>query len=314
MNTITRRQFIATAAAAAGSIGCKSVAPSAGPVIIDTHTHFYDPTRPGGVPWPPASDQLLSRTTLPKHYRAQPVRRPVTATVVVEASDLVEDNQFILDLAKDDPFIVGFSGNLPLGTPEFTSHLKRFTQNPLWSGMRHRGRDLAKDLQSPEFIRDVKRLADADRQLDVLGQTPVLDQTDRLARQIPDLRLVIDHLANTRIDGKNMDPIWESEIRKVARNPNVYMKVSGLVEGTGRRNADAPADVEFYRPWLDVVWSAFGEDRLVYGSNWPVSSRFAPLTTVQSLVHDYFSAKGERPLRKVFSENARRLYHWRDRV
>lgn len=308
---MNRRRFLATSAAA-GSLACRTLPEARPPVIIDTHTHFYDPARPGGVPWPPTTDKLLNRTTLPEHYRAQPVRRPVTGTVVVEASHLVEDNQWILDLAKDDPFIVGLCGNLPLGTPEFAGHLQRFTRNPLWCGMRHRGRDLAQDLNSADFLRDVKLLADADKQLDVLGRTPILLLTDRLAKQIPDLRIIIDHLANTKIDGRNVDSQWERDIRTVARQPNVFMKVSGLVEGTGRSNADAPADVEFYRPWLDIVWDAFGEDRLIYGSNWPVSARFAPLTTVQALVHDYFSARGERPLRKVFSENARGFYHWRD--
>jgi L-fuconolactonase len=314
MNTMDRRQFLLTATAAAGTLGCRSLSAPQPLVIIDTHTHFYDPTRPGGVPWPPPTDQLLSRPTYPARYREQAVRRPVTGTVVVEASDVVEDNQWILDLAKDDPFIVGLSGNLPLGTPEFARHLKRFTRNPLWCGMRHRGRDLAKDLESADFLRDVRLLADADKQLDVLGTTPILLLSDRLAKAVPSLRIIVDHLANTKIDGQKVDPIWERDIRAVARRPNVYMKVSGLVEGTGRRAGDAPADVEFYRPWLDIVWDAFGEDRLIYGSNWPVSARFAPLTTVQALVHDYFSAKGERPLRKVFSENARRFYHWRDRV
>ena len=316
MKTVNRRQFLTTATATIGlgALGCRSMDTPRELVIIDTHTHFYDPSRPGGVPWPPPDDQLLNRTTLPGHYRRQPVRRPVNGTVVVEASHLVEDNQFILDLAKDDPFIVGLSGNLPLGTPEFAAHLKRFTRNPLWCGMRHRGRDLAQDLESADFLRDVKLLADADKQLDVLGTTPVLLQTDRLARKIPALRIIIDHLANTKIDGKHVDPQWARDVRAVARHPNVYMKVSGMVEGTGRRNGDAPTDVDYYRPWLDVVWEAFGEDRLVYGSNWPVSARFAPLTTVQALAYDYFSAKGNGPLRKVFSENARRLYHWRART
>ena len=72
----------------------------------------------------------------------------------------------------------------------------------------------------------------------------------------------------------------------------------------------APKEVDFYRPVLDTIWEAFGEDKLVYGSNWPVSERFASCATVQSIVHDYFSARGKKPLEKVFSKNSRAFYKW----
>src|SRR5262245_18853787 len=79
--------------------------------LIDTHTHFYDPGRPQGVPWPSKDDKLLYRPVFPKDYLALPVPRPVTGTVVVEASPWLEDNQWVLDLAVREPFIVGFVGN-----------------------------------------------------------------------------------------------------------------------------------------------------------------------------------------------------------
>ena len=85
-------------------------------ILIDTHTHFYDPTRAQGVPWPPREDKLLYRTVLPKDYRALAVPQPVTGTVIVEASPWLEDNQWVLDLSEREPFIVGFVGNLPVGT------------------------------------------------------------------------------------------------------------------------------------------------------------------------------------------------------
>jgi len=104
--------------------------------LIDTHTHFYDPTRAEGVPWPPRDDKLLDRQVLPKDYRAVPVPRPVLATVVVETSPWLEDNQWVLDLAAHDPFIVRFAVNLPVGTKEFGGHPKRFPANPLFRGIR----------------------------------------------------------------------------------------------------------------------------------------------------------------------------------
>src|SRR5882757_7999637 len=126
MAAYNRRRFLAaTAQAAAGmALAVESTAVRAAPTlvdpgasgftVIDTHTHFYDPTRAQGVPWPPREDKLLYRTVLPRDYRALPVPRSVTGTVVVEASPWVEDNQWVLDLAAHDPFIVGLVGGLPV--------------------------------------------------------------------------------------------------------------------------------------------------------------------------------------------------------
>ena len=116
---VTRRGFLkVSAAAAAGAFvgGCRSAgAASTGQLdIIDCHTHFYDPTRPGGIAWP-GEDSPLYGVVLPENLRALPKPRPVTGTVIVEASPWIEDNQWLLDIAKDDPFVVGIVGHLKPG-------------------------------------------------------------------------------------------------------------------------------------------------------------------------------------------------------
>ena len=306
----TRRQFLTTLAAASAA-GCATAGRPAPLTIIDTHTHFYDPARPGGVPWPGKGDALLHRTTLPADYRAQPVAQPVTGTVVVEASGLVEDNQWILDLAAKDKFIVGFVGNLKPGEDAFAGNLKRFAAHPTYRGIRVNEGALRTGLGNAAFLADLKRLADADLELDVNGGPTLLPEVVRLAKELPTLRIVINHLANTRIDGKNVSPTWRTDLGAAAHFPRVFLKVSALVEGTGKSDGSAPRDVEYYRPWLDIAWNAFGPDRLIYGSNWPVSARFAPLATVQGIVHDYFSAKGRPALEKFFAQNAQAAYRWR---
>jgi len=122
--------------AVAGSVAKGTVAQTRTLTIIDTHTHFYDPTRAQGVPWPPKDDPLLYRRVLPEHYRALPKPSPVAGTVVVEASPLIDDNEWILDLAAGDPFIVGFVGNLPVGNGDFLRHLNNFSHNPIFRGIR----------------------------------------------------------------------------------------------------------------------------------------------------------------------------------
>jgi predicted TIM-barrel fold metal-dependent hydrolase len=98
-------------------------------------------------------------------------------------------------------------------------------------------------------------------------------------------------------------------MRAAAANERVYCKVSALVEGTRKTHGDAPADVDFYRPVLDALWETFGEDRLIYGSNWPVSNRAAPYATVYNIVHAYFEQKGRLALEKFLRRNAIAAYH-----
>jgi L-fuconolactonase len=323
--TFNRRQFLTAAveatagAALVGSsfpVQAAAASPAVGTdtlALIDTHTHFYDPTRPQGVPWPPRDDRRLYRTVLPKDYRALPVPRPVTGTVVVEASPWVEDNQWVLDLAAREPFIVGLVGNLPIGTKEFAGHLQRFAANPLFRGIRIRDRKLEGTLDDLAFVRDLKRLADRGLSLDLVGGQEILPFADRLATEVPDLRIIIDHLAGVVVDGKAPPADWRQQMQALARRPRVSCKVSGLVEGTGRSDGSAPRDVEFYRPVLDAMRQIFGPERLIYASNWPVSELFAPLAAVQGIVMDYFRDCGGQAESHVFWQSGKTAYRWAQR-
>jgi predicted TIM-barrel fold metal-dependent hydrolase len=282
---------------------------SAGFNLIDTHTHFYEPTRAEGVPWPPRDDKLLYRPVLPKDYRALPVPQPVTGTVVVEASSWLEDNQWVLDLAAHDPFIVGFVGNLPVGTKEFAGHLKRFAANKFFRGIRIGNRKL----DTAAFVSDLKLLAEHNLSLDLLGGMEILSFADRLAKEVPNLRIIIDHLAGVVVDGKAPPADWVKQMRALVSRPSIYCKLSGLVEATGRSDGTAPRDVEFYRPVLDAMRTMFGPERLIYASNWPVSERFAPLATVQAIVGDYFRTQGRQAEERVFSQTAKAAYRWAQR-
>ena len=318
----SRRRFLAATVQAAAGVTLTSwasalpiapgmpVAGADGFTLIDTHTHFYDPSRPQGVPWPPRDDKLLYRPMLPKDYRAQPVPRPVTGTVVVEASPWSEDNQWVLDLAAHEPFIVGFVGNLPVGSEGFAGHLKRFAANKLFRGIRLRDRKLEGTLDDPAFVSDLKLLADHDLSLDLVGGMEILPFADRLSKQVPGLWIIIDHLAGVVVDGKTPPAEWVVQMRALAQRPKIYCKLTGLVEGTGRLDGSAPRDVEFYRPVLDAMRTISGPERLIYASNWPVSERFAPLATVQGIIGDYFRSYERRAEDLVFSQSAKAAYRW----
>ena len=279
--------------------------------IIDCHTHFYDPTRPEGVPWPP-KDSPLYRTVLPQDLRALKKYRPVTGTVIVEASNRVEDNAWLLELAKDDPFIVGIVGNLTPGTPEFAGHVKRFAANPLFRGIRI-SVQLLQDLLQKNTTDDLKLLADHDLELDVNGGPDTPATIAKLAALLPTLRIVLNHIGNVRVTTDKPPGEWQSNIQKAAKHSNVFAKISALVEGAARDGKSAPVDVAFYKPYIDVVWNAFGDDRVIYGSNWPVSDGAADYETLQRIVMEYAAQKGDVATRKFCSLNAKQAYKWVER-
>lgn len=315
IRTIDRREWIV--GSIAGVVALKSGAVPADEAdaeldIIDCHTHFYDPTRPEGIAWPGKGSSLY-RTVLPRHLRELKQFRRVTGTVIVEASPRVEDNAWLLELAKDDPFVVGVVGNLKPGSPEFAEHVKRFAANPLFRGIRI-SVGLLKDLLEKGALADLKRLADHDLALDVNGGPDTPAVIAKLAARLPALRIVLNHIGNVRITSDAPPRDWQAGIGAAAEHSNVFCKVSALVEGAARNGQKAPDDLAFYKPYIDVVWKAFGDDRVIYGSNWPVSERAADYQTLQRIVLEYASRQGDGATEKFCSLNARRAYKWVERT
>jgi L-fuconolactonase len=270
--------------------------------VIDTHTHFYDPTRPQGVPWPP-KNSTLHRPVYPKDWLAVAAPHGVRETIVVEASQWVEDNQWVLDLAKTEKSIIGLVGNLDPRDAAFAENLKRFAGNPLFRGIRWRG-DLVKvDAADDTVLKAAKLLADHDLELDVNGPPAVLSHAVALAKQIPALRIVINHLGGSG-DPKDLRPEWKENVKTAAAQKNVFMKVSALVEQVKGAEGKAPTDTAYYLPVLDHLWECFGEDRVIYGSNWPVSDRGASYDVVFKIVSEYFGAKSAEAAEKYFWKNA----------
>ena len=309
MTTMSRRAFLAAAGAAASSLAD----PTAPTMIVDTHAHFYNPARPGGVPWPPKDDALLYRTVLPAEYRR--ITRPlgITGVIEVEASPWVEDNQWVLDLAAKDPLLIGTVGNLEPGRPNFRQNLSRFHKNRLFLGMRFGylwGRSLAAELPKPEFISDLKFLAETGLELDVVGGPSLLAEVVRITDQVPELRIVIDHLPYDPPEAGPARSVYQTALRELANRPEVYAKVSNVLRRSGGR---VPTEVSFYRPSLDELWEVFGADRLVYGSNWPVSESIAPYSTAFRVVREYFAAKGREASEKYFWKNSKAAYRWSTR-
>jgi L-fuconolactonase len=310
MKHVTRRGFIggmALGSALSSGQDKEAAAPSR---IIDTHTHFYDPTRPQGVPWPSKSETVLYGRRLPEDLRKAAHGFPLTGTIVIEASALFEDNQWLLDLAKNDPLIVGVVGHLEPGKPPFKQYLLRFAKDRLFRGIRLAEKVIAAGLSETTFIADLKRMADADLELDVIGEDTMLPHLVTLSDRIAHLRLVINHLPFDRGADEDKARKARNALRELGRRPQIFAKVSGVLR---RISGRVPGEASVYKQSLDELWDTFGVDRLVYGSNWPVSDLLAPYPTVVQVVREYFRTKGIDATERYFWKNSVAAYKWAER-
>ncbi|HEV2446645.1 MAG TPA: amidohydrolase family protein [Candidatus Sulfopaludibacter sp.] len=295
-----RRMFVG----AAGAM-CAGAQNAAIP-IIDTHIHLFDTARPQGVPWPARENAVLYRPALPERYRRIAEPLGIRGAIEVECSPWLEDNQWVLDVAARDPIIVGTVGDLEPGHPEFGRQLERFHRNPLFRGIRYGnlwGRDLGVEIAKPAFVAGLKLLAEAGLALDTANPDPALiDASIRVADRVPDLRVVMDHLPQMTA---------RSNVGELAKRPQVFVKVSQVLR---RVDGRVPEDLAFYRDRLDEIFGLFGEDRVLYGSDWPNSDQWAPYPKILNVVREYFMAKGLAVAEKYFWRNSLAAYRWKART
>jgi L-fuconolactonase len=314
---MNRRTFLQQTTAAAAGLATSSLRAAVAPPasrIVDTHTHFYDPSRKEGVPWPTKGTPLF-RTVLPKDWLAVAAPHGVRETVVVEASKWLEDNAWILDLAAAEKCIVGFVGHLSPHEVDFAKHLKRFGANPIFRGIRVSGAELLEKVDKPEFRNGIALMADMGLSLDVNGPPTLHQPAAKLAAAVPALRIVVDHVGSAG-DPAHLTNAWRSGMAALGRQKNVFCKVSALQEQTresARKWGGAPRDTAYYAPVLDHCRECFGEDHLVYGSNWPVCEKGGTYADQFRIVSEYFTAKGPEACEKYFWRNSREAYRWQDR-
>jgi len=286
--------------------------------IIDTHIHLFDKTRPEGAPYPAdvpgGGEPVQGMVALPNRYKAITAPFGVTGAIVVEASPRVEDNQWILDIAKEAPVIVGLVGRLDPADREFGLHLDRLTQDPLFLGIRQRR--LQDGLDRIDYVENLRRLADADCSLDVDTPREGMIAPEVLVRvmdKVPSLRLVMDHLPDVRFRDRATKDRYLSYLRELGSRPQVYIKLSEVVRQWA---GEVSTRIYHYRDWLDELWDIFGEDRVMFGSDWPQSEtlEFNSYPNVFRVAEAYVRTKGPEAMEKVFWKNSLKPYRWVQRL
>lgn len=287
-------------------------APAGKRPIVETHIHFWQTTRPGGVPWPTAAEGPIFRDVLPPEYSAFAKSQGVVAAGVVEASGIVADNQWILDLVKPDPFYSFFVGNLEIGATTFAADLARFAGDPRFVGIRGYLTGPAEGITlSAAQLTSLRDLAERGMTLDIIsrGTKNPKSQVQALCTAVPNLRIIIDHLGGAA--GLAVDPTWEADIRRLATAcPNMTMKFSSFYDmyAPGDVVFASPTDLASYKPHFDVLMSAFGQDRLIWGSNWPVIGLHGTFEAQIAIAEQYLAPLGTGVRDKVMFKNALAFY------
>jgi L-fuconolactonase len=315
-----RREILRLAASGACALTLRQplrAAPIAyrGP-ILDAHIHLFDPTRPGGVPWPEKTDAALYKPALPDRYTKISSPFGVVGAIAVEASPLATDNDWLLNIAERNPLIVGIVGDLVPGAPSYARDLDRLHANPLFLGLRYGNlwdRDLSIDISKPGFVDGLKALAQANLVLESANPDPKLIRALLdVSELVPGLRIIIDHLPHGPVpteDSARRE--YESHLHQLAQNRNVFVKLSEIpVVADGK----LVTDPNRYRAPLDAIWELFGEDRVLFGSDWPNSDHVAPFADTISIVQAYIATKPGSAQEKYFFRNSKAVYRWRERT
>lgn len=277
------------------------------PAVIDCHVHLWDIARPAGLGWIKKDDKTLYRSFLPKDHEPIASANGVSGIIVVQAGQSLPDNQWNLDLtAHNKRLYRGIVGNLSevIGTPAFQPLFETLCRDPRYLGYRLSGR--YQETLTEAFFDDLRLTVQKGKTVDFLVGGYRFEDIVEIARRVPDLRIILDHLGGVKLDGTPLAPAWAASLRAVARNPNVFCKVSALYGRVEKQ--PAPKDPAFYAPVLDLASECFGEDRLIYGSDWPVTESTADYASVLRLTRAYFDGKGRAVSEKLFHKNAAAFY------
>ena len=271
---------------------------------IDSHQHFWNYSAKE-YPWINDKARRIARDFLPQDLGRELKEVNLDGSVAVQARQTVEESRWLLNLADHYPLIKGVVGWVDLRSPRVEEELAELAKHPRFVGVRHVVQDEPDDqfMLKQDFLRGIGKLKQFHLTYDVLIYPKQLSAAIELATQFPEQTFVLDHIAKPIIRDGVRSP-WDKQIREFAQAPNVYCKISGMVT-EARWSEWKKADFE---PYLDLVFEAFGVDRLLYGSDWPVCLLSAKYEQVYGIAHDYARKHAPKAEARLFGENAVRAY------
>ena len=276
---------------------------------IDSHQHFWR-YRPEAYPWIDEAKGVLKWDYLPEDLAPLLSAQGFDGCVAVQAAHTSDETRFLLDLSDRHPFVRAVVGWVDLCSPDVERQLAELARHPRLKGIRHIAQDEPDDrfLVREDVVRGIAALEPFGLAYDILIFARQLPAAIELARRLPRQRFVLAHIAKPEIAAGRISP-WKEQVRELAAAPNVCCKLSGMVTEAAWKGWNA-AD---FRPYLDVVFDAFGPDRLMIGSDWPVCLLAGDYGTVMGLVENYMAGGPAAEREKVLGGNAARFYRITER-
>jgi L-fuconolactonase len=271
---------------------------------IDAHQHYwlYNERDYG---WMDDSCEPIKRDFMPDHLKPLLASLGFAGSIVVQARQTLEETEWLLSLADQHSSILGVVGWLDLCSEQIDEQLQRFASHPKLRGVRHVVQDEPDDnfMLRADFQRGISRLKDYGLTYDLLLFPRHLKPAFQLVERFPEQPFVLDHIAKPNIAGSVISG-WKEGIYELAAHPNVYCKLSGMVTEAKRGHWQA----EDFRPYLDIVFDAFGSGRLMIGSDWPVCLLNGDYSSVMGIVLDYVKALPQADQEAILGGNCARFY------
>ena len=314
-----RRRFLTSASAVAVLAATSSS--QAGQLLaeptyckLDAHIHLFDPTRKGGIPWPEPTDALLYKPALPSRYQAMARQYGICGAIAIEASPWASDNDWLLNVVTQSPFLVGMVGNLDPASPGFAADLERLVRTPLFLGIRYGnlwGRDLFTAQEKPEFIAGLKALASYGKVFESANpDLRLLQALNRISDKVPNLRIVADHLPNAKYTAMESSAYW-LQVKELAAKPQVFAKISEIPVA---HSGALVIDPGVYQERVAGLWESFGADRVLFGSDWPNSESTASFADTMRIVAMVACKLSPQAQQQYYALNSRQAYRWQLRT
>ncbi len=269
---------------------------------LDAHQHFwsYDAAQ---YPWIPLGSPL-HRSWLPADLAALQAPLGFDGSIAVQARQTLEETRWLLELADSHPQVRAVVGWVDLRSDRVADQLAQFAPHPKFVGVRHVVQDEPADFMlGADFQRGLAKLADLNLSYDLLIYPQQLPAAIAVAERFPAQRFVLDHLAKPQVKRGELEP-WASQLRRLAACPNVHCKVSGLLTEADHQTWQ-PGQ---FQPYLDTAFAAFGVERLMYGSDWPVCLLAGSYRQAFAVVDDYAQALTAEQRTALFGGNAAQFY------
>lgn len=275
-------------------------------LTVDAHHHLWRYT-PDEFGWIGDAMQILKRDFLPENLRSEMLQADVNATVAVQARQSLEETRWLLEIARDFDHIRGVVGWAPLADPDIDRVLDSLGRETKLKGLRHVIQDEPDDnfILRADFNRGIESMAGSGLVYDVLIHAKHLPQTIAFVDRHPEQAFVLDHIAKPAIvrGDAGLEP-WATHLRELARRPNVWCKLSGLVTEANWKTWS----LEGLRPYLDTVVESFGPQRLMAGSDWPVCLVASGYKQWFDTLREYFRSFSAEEAGRVFGGTAVAVY------